>query len=234
MEERIMFASLVVRTRRVRLLAGVLVALAAVSVLGAREGTARPVKAQPAGYPSFVARLTGSDAFIGLGVTADGKEWLAYVCDSVFYGEWFRGTVEADKTQIEIQSGSGAKLRLEFGGMGVGSALEAGKTPVGFLETGTGVSLGFATETAREGSGLFRADRDVDGRNVTGGWIVIDGEGRGALLEHLPGGIDRLWGLGRDAAKDVDFGAKVANVQNFGRFDLAEVDSSFVGSFARR
>lgn len=230
-----MFASLVVRTRRARLLAGVLVALAAVSVLGAREGTARPVKAQPAGYPSFVAKLAGSDAFIGLGVTADGKEWLAYVCDSVFYGEWFRSTVEVDKTQVEIQSGSGAKLRLEFGGMGVGSALEAGKTPVGFLETGTGVSLGFATETARQGSGLFRADREVDGRSVTGGWIVIEGEGRGALIERLPGSQgERLWGLGRNAAADVDLGAKVANVQGFGRFDLAEVDSSFVGSFARR
>lgn len=206
----------------------------------AETRAAPPARAQGIELPSFVGKLRGSDAFVGIGASSSGQEWLAYVCDSVFYSRWFRGTVNSSLTALELSGSDGALLKLEFGGMNVRQAIEAGRTPSGVFETATGVSLPFETSGSGPNAGLFRSERlegsGASQRQLLGGWIVVGGEGRGAIsiIEQSTGAnTERIVGLGPNASETINISAGFAEVQGLGRFDILEVNSAFMNNLQR-
>jgi hypothetical protein len=221
--------------RRARRALGVLAVTAAVALTVVTRGGATPQPAfatQPT-VENSVGRVGGSDAFIG--VVHNGSQVIAYVCDSLFYAEWFRGDlIEAsgDRGLLEMSSASGAKLSIETSSLEASAGLE-GSTPRGILETPSGVNLDFSTVASTDNSGLFRSDKMVDGRTFTGGWIVLpDGSVRGALVERGVESVgvgyntgDRLIGFSQLVLGNIDFSQRTANVQGLGTFDLEKLSS---------
>jgi hypothetical protein len=117
---------------------------------------------------SFVGKVEGTDAFIGL-VVLGSRETLAYVCDSKGISQWFRGI--ADRNRVSLRADPAV---LE----GALSLAEA----KGTVTLRDGVPRSFAAEPAVGFAGLYRASDSGDGLNHVGGWIVLaHGEQRGGI-----------------------------------------------------
>lgn len=127
--------------------------------------------------PSFVGRLGDTKALIGLGITAEGSQVIAYVTDgdaghvgrSGATSEWFVGGALGGNLALTAQSGA----RLEAG-------IE-GDTARGAVTFSGGQRLEFTAEKARgDDAGLYREEAKVGDVGYLLGWIVLnDGEERG-------------------------------------------------------
>jgi hypothetical protein len=140
-------------------------------VLVACGGSAKPTNtAAPASNAvpnSFVGTVPGTDAFIAL-TTTNGTS-LSYVCDSKQTATWFNGPVTNNALDITAANGNHLKANLTANGA------------TGTLTLG-GKDFPFTAAPAKGDAGLFRAEQEVNGGKVIGGWIVnLDGQQRGAL-----------------------------------------------------
>lgn len=198
-------------------------ALLAVTLVTGQQSRPAPVFAQVAA-DSFVGRIAGSDAFIG--VVSDGRGVIAYVCDSALRADWFRGEIftSVNAGTIDLTSPSGARLRLELSSVQQG-VLDASSAPRGQLEIG-GTNLNFQTEVASAGAGVFRAERNTPSQSVLAGWIVLnDGDVRGAAIDRL---ADQqlgpsVIGLGPDSA---DLTTLQGYVPGFDILDIQRLDAA--------
>ncbi len=109
---------------------------------------------------SFVGEIAGTSLFIGL--TAQGGQVFAYVCDGVRVGEWFKGSLAAD-SKLDLSSMSGSRLTAQIAG-GVAS---------GNLKLSQGGEYSLAMTPASGEAGLYRATRRTPNANVVAGWVVL-------------------------------------------------------------
>jgi hypothetical protein len=146
--------------------------LALVACGGSTKPTNTPAPAPsspPAALPSrFVGSLPGTNAFIAL--TTDNGASLSYVCDSDQTSAWFAGPL-ASPTALDLANPNGDHLSASLSPSGAsGTVTLAGKP------------FPFTAAPASGDAGLFRAEQQVNGTKVVGGWIVNQaGEQRGAL-----------------------------------------------------
>jgi hypothetical protein len=117
----------------------------------------------------YAGDVDGTRALLGL--VASDEEVVAYVCDGTVDGvglaQWFRGAVAPDMS-FDIEA-NGARLE---------GALASDAARGTF--TGTdGLAHTFELGSARGENGLYRDD--VSHEDYVGGWIIEDGELRGAV-----------------------------------------------------
>lgn len=140
-------------------------------VLVACGGSTKPTNtAAPASTTvpnSFVGTVPGTDAFIAL-TTTNGSS-LSYVCDSKQTATWFNGPVT--NNAIDITAPNGDKLKATLATSGATGTL-----------TLSGKDFPFTAAPAKGDAGLYRADQDMNGGKVVGGWILnSEGQQRGAI-----------------------------------------------------
>lgn len=130
--------------------------------------------------PTFVGKVTGTDAYVAITENADGT-FTAYVCDSAQIALWFSGT--RNGTSFTATHKSGAVITAE-------------KVAAGYKGTVTisGTSRAFDTTAAAYPAGLWQgfekgaevATIDAAGRY---GWVVLgDGSQRGAKVKQTATG----------------------------------------------
>jgi hypothetical protein len=116
---------------------------------------------------AFVGAIPGTDAFIAL-TTKNGSS-VSYICDSKQVSTWFSGPVAGNALDITATNGNHLKANLAASGA-TGTVTLGGK------------DFAFTAAPAQGDAGLFRAEQEVNGGKVVGGWIVAqDGQQRGAL-----------------------------------------------------
>jgi hypothetical protein len=116
---------------------------------------------------AFVGTIPGTDAMIAL-TTTNGTS-LSYVCDSKQVSTWFSGPVSANALDITAANGNHLKATLAASGA-TGTVTLGGK------------DFPFTAAPAKGDAGLFRAEQEINGGKLVGGWIVnTDGQQRGAI-----------------------------------------------------
>jgi hypothetical protein len=116
---------------------------------------------------AFIGTVPGTDAFVAL--TTTGGSSLSYVCDAKQISTWFGGPVTNNALDITAANGNHLKATLATSGA-TGTLTLAGK------------DFPFTAAPAKGDAGLFRAEQEVSGSKVIGGWILSgDGQQRGAL-----------------------------------------------------
>ncbi|MEU6260673.1 hypothetical protein [Streptomyces sp. NPDC047043] len=93
----------------------------------------------------------------------DGKA-IAYFCDGHNIESWLKGDVQDDGS-MRLTGKDGAKLNATV----KGSTLIRGTADVG------GGHYPFTIDKAKKPSGLYRANSQVAGARIVGGWIVLPG-----------------------------------------------------------
>ena len=117
---------------------------------------------------SFVGKVEGTDAFVGIVADEDADEALAYVCDSAGITEWFHpGVRNGDEFSAVSPDGS---VLVATGGK---DAFE------GQVILADGAHA-FTADKATGDAGLFRLQQTVDGTDYLAGWVELpDGTFRG-------------------------------------------------------
>lgn len=121
--------------------------------------------AQPDPVDTYVGRVDGSDAFVAFARTGDLL--MAYVCDGRTTAAWFRGV--PDGRSVRLTAGE-AELRATL----ADDAIE------GTFAAGTDGPRTFVARPAPRG-GFYRASATLGSLAYVGGWILLDGEQRGAV-----------------------------------------------------
>jgi hypothetical protein len=167
------------RARALTLTIALALALALVAVacsggrgpLGEREARSRI-------QPSFVGRVEGTEAFIGIGPAAEAAQVVAYLSDGDpgkvgrkgSTSEWFVGS--GTEGQIDLTSRNGVRLQAKI----------EGDTAAGTLAFQGGRTLDFTAERAKgKAAGLYREEASVGDAAYLLGWVVLnDGRARGS------------------------------------------------------
>jgi hypothetical protein len=133
------------------------------------QGAAEPPVAAPAtGGSSFAGVIPDTNRFVAL--VSNGRNARAYVCDGETVAEWFSGDVT--NGTLDLTSAGGARLQATLDQAGASGTF----TPAG------GPAAAFTAEPVRAPAGLYRAERNIDGVDYVGGWIVLpDGQTQGAI-----------------------------------------------------
>ena len=129
--------------------------------------------------PSFVGRVEGTDAFVGIARPSEGAQVLAFLSDGRpaemgrrgATSEWFVG-VGGENGEIDLTSRNGVHLQARMGEESV----------TGTLTFQGGRMLEFAAQRAKgDKAGLYREEASVGDVAYLLGWIVLnDGKERGA------------------------------------------------------
>ena len=210
------------RFRFALLLAGL---IAVFGVLG--QGQRLPAAHAQVQADTFVGKLDGLDAFIGIGT--DGYTVTAYVCDGAnnSLGDNFQGTIDqASDGVLTLQASNGDLLSLNVDQTSIADAFVPDGNITGALTTADGSSYTFSTEAAVAPGGLFLANPQTmpDGSTADGGWVVLnDGEVRGSF--SLPGtdfGHSGFLGGGVQFAPSVFPQLAPTQLPNFGQ-DLTRI-----------
>jgi hypothetical protein len=140
--------------------------LALVACGGSSSPTSTPPP--PATLPiAFVGTVPSTNAFIAL--TNTNGSSLSYVCDSSQIATWFSGPVTNNALDLTAANGNHLKATLSASGASGTVTLSGKEYP-------------FTAAPATGDAGLFRAEQEVNGQKVVGGWIVSGaGQQRGAL-----------------------------------------------------
>ncbi|MFF4358252.1 hypothetical protein [Streptomyces sp. NPDC001604] len=93
----------------------------------------------------------------------DGKA-IAYFCDGHNIESWLKGAV-TDDGSLSLTGDHGAKLT---------GTLKGGRQIRGTAEVGGG-HYAFTLDKAKKPSGIYRANSQVAGARIVGGWIVLPG-----------------------------------------------------------
>ncbi len=158
------------------------------SQLGTFRYKAKYGASQP---PSFVGKVSGTDAFIG--VIKRENDLLVYVCDgkngqNETIDAWFTSKISGDTFDLAAPNGMRVSGKLN------------GDSVVGAVKKADGVSLNFNTAPALGDAGLFRVEQTVAGKQTIDGWIQLaDGSIRGSA--PVPNGVCTIY-HNRIAARD--------------------------------
>jgi hypothetical protein len=124
---------------------------------------------------TFVARLAGSDAFVGISISGDSV--MAYVCDGASLAQWFTGTVQGD--QLDLSTSDGKRLTAQLA-----TRTDGSRAATGLFKASNGDQHEFSTAatTGLDRAGLYRGAGVTNGVNLTVGVIVLpDGDLRGVI-----------------------------------------------------
>lgn len=135
---------------------------------------------EPAGADALVGHVMGIDAFIG--AVVDDASLMAYVCDgsperSTTISSWFVAEILDGAFDVENPGGSSLAGELQ------------GSTLSGTYASPAGVESTFVAELAESPSGLYFGERGHGEEEIWGGWIVIDADQRGAVVDRTTGDI---------------------------------------------
>ncbi|MCD9877485.1 hypothetical protein [Streptomyces guryensis] len=97
-------------------------------------------------------------------VSLRGGRAIAYFCDGHNIESWLKGTVKDDGS-LHLTGDHGAQLN---------GTLKGGRQIRGTAEVGGG-HYAFTLDRARKPSGIYRANSQVAGARIVGGWIVLPG-----------------------------------------------------------
>ncbi len=148
---------------------------ALLAACGGEAATAPPGASGSGTTRTFVGKIAGSDAFVGL--ATDGQELTAFVCDGTPDHEaqqwgWFKGTVQ--NGAFDITNDAGARLTVTI----------AGDTANGSVKFSGGQDLSFSAAAATGQAALLRGETTTDGKRYIAGWIVqSDGQVRGGAIQ---------------------------------------------------
>ncbi|MGI5453616.1 hypothetical protein ACQEWB_10680 [Streptomyces sp. CA-249302] len=124
--------------------------------------------APPSPSPSPTATHTGvytgrtDDDSSAVAVSLKGGKAIAYFCDGHNIESWLQGDVKADGT-MRLTGKDGAKLT---------GTVKEDKRISGSADVGGG-HYAFTIDRAKKPSGLFRANSQVAGARIEGGWIIL-------------------------------------------------------------
>jgi hypothetical protein len=124
---------------------------------------------------TFVARLAGSDAFVGISISGDSV--MAYVCDGASLAQWFTGTVQGD--QLDLSSADGKRLTAQLT-----TRTDGSRSATGLFKASAGDQHEFSTTatTGLDRAGLYRGTGVANSVNLVVGVIVLpDGDLRGVI-----------------------------------------------------
>ncbi|MGN6672651.1 MAG: hypothetical protein ACTHMA_05075 [Thermomicrobiales bacterium] len=124
---------------------------------------------------TFVARLAGSDAFVGISISGDSV--MAYVCDGASLAQWFTGTVQGD--QLDLSSADGKRLTAQLS-----TRTDGSRSATGLFKASSGDQHEFSTTatTGLDRAGLYRGTGVANSVNLVVGVIVLpDGDLRGVI-----------------------------------------------------
>lgn len=96
-------------------------------------------------------------------VSLRGGKAIAYFCDGHNIESWLKGTVKDDGS-LRLSGDHGAKLNGTVRGKQIRGAAEVG-----------GGHYAFTIDKAKKPSGIYRANSQVAGARIVGGWIVLPG-----------------------------------------------------------
>ena len=123
----------------------------------------------PSPSPSRAAAPQGvytgrtDDDSSAVAVSLRGGKAIAYFCDGHNIESWLKGTVKDDGS-LRLSGDHGAKL----------NGTVRGKQIRGTAEVGGG-HYAFTLAKAKKPSGIYRANSQVAGARIVGGWIVLPG-----------------------------------------------------------
>ena len=112
------------------------------------------------------AKVAGTNAFVA--VVANGEEVVGYICDSAKVAHWFRGTV--GPTGFDVSDKAGDL-----------TASMSGSHLVGIVTLSGGATHTFDGRPVKSAP-LFRAAAGTAEHFRLGGWIVVNGQQRGAFV----------------------------------------------------
>lgn len=166
-----------------RLLVMVLIgALAASSCSSGDDDSAPPatdekpelIVGEPASTPvvgevgSWAGAIPGTNAFAA--VVSDGRQVMAYVCDSNQVGQWFRADLTGDDVTAFNAEGWTLTLRLDAASV------------TGSVVTPDGESVALDLPASPDQTPLYRAREELEQGTLLAGWVVLPtGEQRGAV-----------------------------------------------------
>ncbi|WP_030947498.1 hypothetical protein [Streptomyces sp. NRRL S-646] len=123
----------------------------------------------PSPSPSRAAAPQGvytgrtDDDSSAVAVSLRGGKAIAYFCDGHNIESWLKGTVKDDGS-LRLTGDHGAKLNGAVRGKQIRGAAEVG-----------GGHYAFTIDKAKKPSGIYRANSQVAGARIAGGWIVLPG-----------------------------------------------------------
>ncbi|GAA3778073.1 hypothetical protein GCM10022403_010980 [Streptomyces coacervatus] len=114
--------------------------------------------------PSGVYTGRTDDDSSAVAVSLRGGKAIAYFCDGHNIESWLKGDVKADGS-LSLTGDHGAKLN---------GTLKGSKQLRGTADLGGG-HYTFTIDKAKKPSGIYRANSQVAGARIVGGWIVLPG-----------------------------------------------------------
>jgi hypothetical protein len=124
---------------------------------------------------TWSAKVEGTNAFLD-DFVANGDEVVAYVCDGANVAQWFRGPVGA--SGFDLTAGE-ARMTGTVNGDGL----------VGVVTMPDGSAHAFDAKPVTSAA-LYRAEAGDTENLQVGGWVVIDGEQRGAIANQATSSIN--------------------------------------------
>jgi hypothetical protein len=134
--------------------------------------TGQATAAQGAKDTTYVGKVEGTDAYIGIVAGTDGA--FAYVCDGEKISQWLRGGLSG--SELGLVAGTGGAVTAALTGDTLkGTVLLPDPTvadPQGNLASVQ--SYTFEAVKAEGDAGLFREERDVEGKKYAAGWVRLN------------------------------------------------------------
>ncbi|MET7478309.1 hypothetical protein ABZT17_28645 [Streptomyces sp. NPDC005648] len=125
--------------------------------------SASPSPSRPTAADGVYTGRTDDDSS-AVAVSLRGGKAIAYFCDGHNIESWLRGEVRDDGS-LSLSGAHGAKLT---------AAPKGGKQLRGTADLGGG-HYTFTIDRAKKPSGIYRANSQVAGAKIVGGWIVLPG-----------------------------------------------------------
>ncbi|MEU6147429.1 hypothetical protein ABZ848_44670 [Streptomyces sp. NPDC047081] len=125
--------------------------------------TTAPPSPSPSRTPAPTGVYTGrtDDDSSAVAVSLKGGKAIAYFCDGHNIESWLKGDVEDDGS-MRLTGADGAKLTGTVKGKRLGGSADVG-----------GGHYTFTIDKANKPSGLYRANSQVAGARIEGGWIIL-------------------------------------------------------------
>jgi hypothetical protein len=143
---------------------------------------ASPAAAQEEIAPTFVGRVDGTDAYIGL--VTNGDDLFVYICDGTaltLHDEFHGAAHDAENGVIAMQSQNGHILGIRVDAGSLSEIMATGSAITGNLISAEGGGYSVRLGRAVAPGGLWVQEEVLsDGTVIEGGWVVLnDGSIRG-------------------------------------------------------
>jgi hypothetical protein len=132
--------------------------VAASLVVAAAPAVARESAKAKSSATTYVGTVKGLGS---LAIVVDKDGGFGYLCDSAAVSEWFKGTNDGGK--LDLESPNGTTL----------AAAVKSKLLDGVLVQPDGTATNFKLKPAKGRAGLFRAEQLIDGIKYAAGWVRL-------------------------------------------------------------